>query len=535
MSENKKLTEEQLKQLQMLQALLKQGGKGMPGGMGVPGSMGMMGPGGMNAPMTAPQRPPLYTPRGLLIATLHGMQGGVKFIDQFINFIVNRKPEDTNDVIAAARSPIIFGFWIIFIFVFLGSIWAATAPLDSAAVAIGTVISNTKKRVINHSEGGIIKDLYVNVGDEVKQGDKLLKFDDKRVRSEFESIQSLYRNALAAESRLISEINDLEKVEYPEFLLKNKSDPEVSKIIETQDNLFHSKMETIKTESEALKQRIMQSQNQIEGYKARKVASQKTLEVVIDRLDASKKLNKQGFAQKAAVLEYEEREARALSEIAITDTEIAKTEQQITEFQIGLINLKSKSVANALSELKEVQTRLPEFAERYREYVSKLDLTLVKSPVDGLVNKVEYTTVGSTVQPYATIIEISPKNDKLIIEAKINPKNIDSIREGLESKVKFSAFKSRVSPTFIGKVVSVSPDIVVEYNKPQPDQSLMAGYYLAQIELDAEDFDKKAGPRQLQLKPGMQAEVQIITGTRTLLRYLLDPVYDAMFKGFKER
>ena len=524
MSDKKpKPTEEQLQQLKQLQLMLQQqqGAKGAAG----------------NSPAAplGPKKPSIYTPKGLLMSILLGMQSGVKFIDQFINFIINKKSKDTNDVLESSRSPIIFGFWIIFIFVFLGTIWAATAPLDSAAVAIGTVISDTKKRIINHSEPAIINKIFVKVGDEVKEGDKLIEFDDKKVKYEFEGILSQYRYALANESRLIAEINGSEKIDYHKFLYEKKSDAEVSKIIETQDSLFYSKRESINTESDALKQRIKQFRKQIEGYEARKISNMKTLEVVQDRLDATKKLNKKGYVQKAALLELEDREARTLSEIAIADTEIARTEQQITEVEITIINLKSKALANALNELKDSQTRIPELAERYRELETRLSRMVIISPVDGVVNKLEYTTIGSAVQPIVPLVEISPKNDKLVIEAKIIPKDIDSIKEGLVSKIRFSAFKSRVSPIFLGKIISLSPDIIIEANKPQPDQKLMAGFYLAQIELDMEDFNRKAKPRELKLKPGMQAEVQIVTGTRTLLRYLLDPVFDAMFKGFKER
>lgn len=522
-----KLTAEQKKQLEQLQQMLQSKGQGLPGMAQKPGGIqGMMG--GM------PKKPP-YTAKGFLVATLQLMQESVKFIDQFTNFIINRKTKDSNDVLSSSRSPIVFGFWIIFIFVFLGTLWAATAPLDSAAVAIGAVISDTKKRVINHPEGGIIKKIYVNIGDQVNPGDKLLEFDDTRVKTEYESILSVYRNTLASESRLVAEINNLDQVSYPEFLTANSSDPEVMKIIKTNDNLFFSKKEAMESEIGTYKERINQSRKQIEGLQAKKEAAKKSLAVTKDRLDATKKLHNKGFAQKAQLLEFEEREARLYSEVAIADTEIARTEQQVSEFEMHLVNSRSKMLASNLSELKEIQTKLPQYVEQYRELKDKLGRILITAQVQGIVNKIEYTTVGSSVQPLVPLLEISPRDDKLVIEAKIKPRSIDSIREGQATKIRFSAFKSRVSPIFLGEVISISPDIVMEPNKPQPDAELQAGYYVALVELDAEDFAKKATPRQLTLRPGMQAEVQIITGERTLLRYLLDPVVDAMFKGFKER
>ena len=138
------------------------------------------------------------------------------------------------------------------------------------------------------------------------------------------------------------------------------------------------------------------------------------------------------------------------------------------------------------------------------------------------------------IPPGQPIMDISPSGDHLIIEAKIEPKNIDSIRVGLKSKIRFSAFKSRTTPLFTGTVVSLSPDIVID-QRHQMDNRYAGGYYLARIEINMDEFNEVARTRKIELHPGMQAEVQIVTGTRTLLKYLLDPVIDAMFKGFKEK
>ena len=194
----------------------------------------------------------------------------------------------------------------------------------------------------------------------------------------------------------------------------------------------------------------------------------------------------------------------------------------------------STKTTNALSELKDTQIRLAESRERFYSYQDALKRVIIRSPVDGVVNNLNFHTVGSSVPLGQIIVEISPTSDHLVIEAKIPPKNIDSIQIGLVSKIRFSAFKSRTTPLFTGKVVSLSPDIVID-PRQQMDPNLSNGYYLARIELDMDEFNAMAEPRNLQLHPGMQAEVQIVTGTRTLLQYLLDPVFDAMFKGFKEK
>jgi len=523
MSDDKqKLTPEKLKQLQMLQQMMMMQQKAGGAAQGLPGGIPGM------------RKPSKLTPKGMLIAILQGMQASVKFIDYFINFIIRKDKEKSNDVVENARSPIMFGTIVIVCFVLVGVLWSATAPLDSAAVAIGTVISNTQKKDINHPEGGIIKEIYVKIGDEVKAGDKLLEFDDTRIKSEYENMLNQYRTFSASESRLLAEVNADEQVTYPPFLLDDKSSPEVSKIIETQDNLFTSKKKLNLAEKESLQQRTKQMHKQIEGLDAKKIALSKTLEVTQDRLKATKELHQKGYAQKAALLELEAREANTESELAMSDTEIARAEQEITKNEIDLINLDSKNSTNALSELKDTQIRLAEARERFFSLKDSLRRVIIRSPVDGIVNNLNYHTIGSSIPPGHPIIEISPSNDTLVIEAKIPPKNIDSIQIGLACKIRFSAFKSRTTPMFTGTVISLSPDIIID-PRQQMDPSLAAGYYAARIELNMDEFNAVAESRHLQLVPGMQAEVQIITGTRTLLQYLLDPVIDAMFKGFKEK
>ena len=518
---NKKLTPEQLQLLQ--QMMMQQQG------------MGKMINQGPAPKISLKERLSKITIKGVFIAILQSMQYGVKFIDQFTNLVVKEDGGNANDVVKSARSPILFGTFVIIFFVLLGTLWAAVAPLDSAAVAIGTVVSSSQKKIINHQEGGILKKIHVKIGDKVKEGDQLIDLDDTKIKYEYESILNQYRSLLGTEHRLMAEINEDEKVNYPLFLMQHKDDKNVAKIIETQDNLFYSKRKLKIAEQNSAEQKINQLNKQIDGFLARKRSLIKSLEVTKDRLDANKTLNNKGYVQKSTLLELEAKEANFESELAFTDTEIARSEQEITRTNIELINIDNKYSTNNLNELRETQTNLSGLREKLIHAQEALSRTIIKSPVDGIVNNINFHTVGSSIPPGHTIIEISPENDPLVIDVKIDPKQIDSIRIGLTSKIRFSAFKSRTTPQFIGKVIWISPDIIIDQQQRGPGDPLAGGYYSARIELDMDKFNELAKPRKLELHPGMQAEVQIVNGTRTLLRYLLDPVYDAMFKGFKEK
>lgn len=452
-------------------------------------------------------------------------------LDRFVNFITKTEDSERNDVVQAARSPILFGVYVIMIFVVFGGLWSGLAPLNSAVVAIGTLVSSTNKKVIQHQEGGIIKHIFVKQGDQVKAGDKLVELEDTKTKASYEEVLSAYRTALANESRLIAERDNEESITYPEFLLNSKDIPEVEKLITTQENLFKSKREVFRAEKESLKQRIAQSHKQNEGYIAKKTSITKNLSIARDRLKAMEGLMQKGFATKNKVLELEGQEADIRSNLASIESEIARNQQEITRIEIELMNVENKRITETLRELKETQAQAAAMHEKYIALADSLTRIVIKSPVDGIVNNMYVHTIGGVVGSGGPLLEVSPTNDTLVIEARVPHKNIDVVHVGLVAKIRFSAFKSRTTPSFTGKVISISPDIVQDRNQDPRVEPV----YIARVEIDMEEFNKIAKVKKLELHPGMQTEVQIVTGTRTLLKYLLAPVTDTMFKAFREK
>lgn len=474
--------------------------------------------------------------KALINSTLKKTSQVIEFLllklDRFVNFTTKKNDKDRNNVAQAARSPILFGIYVIIFLVLIGGVWMAVAPLDSGAVAVGILMPSTNKKTIQHNEGGIIKAIYVKQGDKVKADDKLIELEETRIKSDHEITLSQYRTALATENRLIAERDNLEQIEFSDFLMQDINLPEVAKIIHTQENLFRSRKEVFNSEKDALQQRISQLEKRVEGLEAKKVAATKTAEVYQERLKALRTLQNKGFVQKKDLLEQEARVASAKSDVATTDTEIAGTHHSITEAQISIITQQNKYTERTLNELREAQVQAASLREKYNALTDSLNRIVIKSPVDGIINNLKYHTIGGYIGTGQPIMEISPTNDPLIIEAKVSQKNIDSVHEGLVAKIRFSAFKSRTTPTFTGKVVSVSPDIVQDERQHPGQQD---NYYVARVEIDMDEFNRIAKIKNLELHPGMQAEVQIVTGTRTLLRYLLDPVIDTAFKAFREK
>ena len=447
------------------------------------------------------------------------LQNGVKNIDRFINFTVKPNDPHRNDVVQTARTPILFGAYIIIGFFVFGGLWAALAPLDSAAVAIGTVISSSKLQKLQFLQHGNISAIYVKEGDHVKAGDPLVALEKTRFQAEYSTLLNQYRTHIASEARLVAERDEAKDITFPEELLKNADDPEIAKILHTQQHLFQYQRDTIASTIEQLRKRL-------DGLESRKKAAEKGYQMMVDRVKAARELLSKGFMHKAGLLDLETKEISYKSEVADTESKIAET-------SINLNSVKSDSMTKVLRELKDTQINLADTYERLSSAKDALDHSTLTSPVDGIVNHIHVSTIGGVVGGGNPIVEISPENDALVIEARVSPRNIDSVQVGLNAKIRFSAFKSRTTPVFNGKVVALSHDVVSDPSAPSTGQE--PTYYAARIEVDMDEFNEVAKKRDIKLQPGMQAEVQIITGERTLLRYLLDPVTDSMFKALKEK
>lgn len=464
------------------------------------------------------------------------MQIAIHHMDRLINFITQKSDKDRNDVLQASRGPILFGMWVAIIFFGFGGMWAAIAPLDSASPAIGTLISSTNIKILQNKDGGTIKEIFVKQGDKVKKGSPIMAFDETPIKVRHDIALNRFRSLKAAEGRLKAERDDLPYIEFSSKLLKDAEKYEVAKIIATERKVFQSRKESVELLEKLTEQRIFQNKKEIESLKERKASMAKNREVLEDRLKANQELFKKGIIPKSQMAEIESKYVEAKSNDLSTDSSILKLEEESSKIAVELAERKSEMLNRTATQLEEVQRNLEEARQSYIDAKDSYDKIVVTSPVDGVVNDLKVKTVGSVVGQGAPLAEISPLNDILVVETKISPRSIAYIAPGMKTKLRFSAFKSRTTPVFDGVVTSISPDVVreqqpVSNDRGQPEYA----FYVARVEIDMDDFNKQAKRLNLELLPGMQAEVQIITGTRTLLRYLLDPITDNMFKAFIEK
>lgn len=402
--------------------------------------------------------------------------------------------------------------------------WAALAPLNSAALAPGVVTVKSYRKTVQHLEGGIVRELRVRDGDQVKAGDVLLVLDNTQARAEAEMIRSQLIAALALEARLQAERDDLTAPLAVEEL--DADDPRVREAHDNEAQIFRTRRNSLQGEVGLLEKTVVQIEEQIRGTRAI-IASKQTLAISYqEEINDLRALLADGFVDKQRLREQERSLARLQAEIAEHQSESARARLQIGEAQLKILQLKKAFAGEVAEQLGEAHTRLYDLRERLAAVQDRAQRTEITAPEAGMVMGMTLHTIGGVVSPGTPLLDIVPASADLIVEVQISPMDIDRIAAGKLADIRFSAFKSSTTPVVEGRLVHVSADRLT--NKDNG-----AAYYLGRVEL-TEKGHETLGSLALELVPGMPAEVLINTGARTLLQYLIQPATNAFARSLIE-
>jgi len=399
--------------------------------------------------------------------------------------------------------------------------WSALAPLDGNAAASGRVTVRSYSKVVQHLEGGIISDIQVQDGDSVRKGDALLVIDNTQSMAQLEIASSQFVSLKAREARLIAERDKLERVAYPP--IPSISDASVMQETLAQSGIFDARRVANDGRTEVLRQRIVQQQEQIAGLEALKASKLVLAASYAEELTDTQELLKQGFSDKTRLRELERNHATFEAQAAEHASNVAAISVQIGETRLQILQLDRDFQNDVVTELGQVQTNLNDVNERVTALEDVVSRTVVRAPADGVVNGMQFHTIGGVIGPGNPIADIVPQNEELIIEAGVSPLDIDRIYQGQEVSIRFSTFSSSV-PTIYGTLLNLSADAIT-------DQSTGMSYYQARIEVSPEGMEELG---DLELLPGMPAEVYINTGSRTLLQYLFKPFSNSMARSLNE-
>lgn len=423
--------------------------------------------------------------------------------------------------------PVKYGIYIITIFFGIFFLWASLMPINSSSIAPGTVVLDFKRKTIQHLEGGIIQEIMVKEGQEVVTGTSLVILQNIQAKAQQSAVQKQLLTSKAIYQRLNKEQNyegdlDLSKIKDQGHKLNYK---EIAELIKTQYNIYNIKKESYFGKIDILKKRVNQLQKEIEALDSQKNATNNQLKILNNELEITKKMVDLRNSPLTDQLNLQKQIAEMQGKKGSLIASIAKSQQAISETNLEIVNFSKEHLNSILAEMQEVESKIASLREQLTSTSDVLKRTVIKAPTSGIVMDLKFHTKGAVIEPGGEIMNIVPQDEELIIEAKINPKDIDVVKQGLKAKINLSAFKAKKVPKLDGILMSVSADILL-------DEITGENYFLGRIKIA--DKSLKSLKENIQLYPGMPAEVFIITGSRTLLSYLISPIKDATYKAFRE-
>ena len=440
----------------------------------------------------------------------------------------------------APRNPLrplaIAGATIVIVFGGVGA-WSATAPIDSAVVAPGVIAVESERRTLQHLEGGIVADVLVRDGMPVKEGQLLIRLDETRVHAQDEVIRAERQAQLAIEARLLAERDDRATIEFPKSLYEQRSNRKLQEIMALQQSQFETRRAAISGQRQILNQRVQQLEEQIVGLEALQRSKTRQAGFIQEEIKMIEGLVKAGHVTRQRLLSLQREQARLDGEAADHVSAIAKARQQIGETRLQIMQLDNDRQQEISKELRDVQAKLFESAEKLNmteDQTRRLDIV---APVDGVVMNLAFVTIGGVIGPGATVATIVPTNDKLVVQAQISPADVDTIHPGQQVNIRFSTAAAKQVPVVVGTLEYVSPDRLISEQKPGLTSSSApalapSAYYSGRIVVPPEELRKLD---KIKLHAGMPVEVLISRGERTVLEYVMAPLSNNFARAFKER
>ncbi|GHF34555.1 HlyD family type I secretion periplasmic adaptor subunit [Seohaeicola zhoushanensis] len=404
--------------------------------------------------------------------------------------------------------------------------WAVVSQISGAIIASGRIEVDRNRQVVQHPDGGVVAEILVNEGDTVEAGQPLIRLDSALLHSELLIAENQLFELRARRGRLEAERDGAETITYDKELMEAAAkSPDVAELVDGQQRLFVARRESIQKEVEQLDKRRGQIRNQINGIGAQQTSMRKQLELIDVELNNQESLLKRGLAQAGTVLNLQRNAANLEGSLGELVASQAQAEGRITEIDIEVLKLGTRQREDAISQIRDLQYRELELAEKRRSLQERLNRLDITAPVSGIVYGLQVHTLRAVIRAAEPVLYIVPQDRPLVIAARIEVIHIDRIFVGQEVALRFSAFDQRETPELFGTVTQVSADAF-------EDQNRGISFYRAEIKLNEGEADRL--PKGSTLIPGMPVEAFIKTEDRSPLGYLVKPMADYFTKAFRE-
>lgn len=423
------------------------------------------------------------------------------------------------------RSAEIIGYAIILAFFGGFGGFAAFAPLASAVMAPGEVRVDNERKRVQHPDGGIISEILVREGQRVEEGEVLIRLDPTNDNATEQRLAIRYLGALVEKARLIAERDGATKLDFPDAVIERAKEPQIAAIIENERALFRSRQQQVSGQVQLILEVIDQTQTLIVSTQNQVISTDKQIELLKLELEDIRKLYEKGLERRARVLAFERNITSLEGQKSRLIGEIARQRQRINEMELRANQVEKEFHANVISNLNTVTDVIQDTAGQIPVITGKVERLEVKAPRTGRVVDLKFHTIGGVIQPYQALMDIVPEDEPLIVVAKIKPRDIDNLADGVTKvQVRLTAFNQRFTHPIAAELESVSADTI--------DVSEGPSYYRAMIRLDPASLENIL-PGQ-QLTSGMPALAMIGVGQQTLLSYIVEPLTLSISMALRE-
>lgn len=406
-----------------------------------------------------------------------------------------------------------------------GTFWAATAGVEGAVISPGQVTVESSAKTIEHSDGGYVASIHVSEGDAVEEGQLLLQLDPTRAATELAVATDTLNELVATEARLIAEsLGEISFSISERNMAFVELNDDFNATVTAQQVLLEARQTSVAGQHKQLSEQILQFEKEIVGLEAQVAASDEELDLITDELAGLERLLRRRLVAKARVNEMRREKSRMQGQRGELISEIARSRLAISEREVQKIRVVDDARTQTLQQLQQVRVEKARAVQEKIAAENRLSRLDVRTSRAGIVHDLQVHTIDGVIQPGDVLMSIIPREDALIVEARISPGDIDQIRQGQDARLIFSSFNMRTTPQLNGKVSRVSPDVSI-------DPVTGANFYTARLTLLDGERDR-IGDNEI--VPGMPVETFITTQKRTVAAYLLQPMTDHLRRAFRE-
>lgn len=449
-----------------------------------------------------------------------------RFIKKLIVGDAYRLEPEEVDFISSASKAVMYQdprggralLWLIFIFVLVAILWACIANVEEFTRGEGKVIPSQQVQLIQNLEGGILSELYVQEGEVVSRGQTLLRIDDTRFSSSLREADVTLKQLQLRSARLRAEaegknFRSLDSDQWPAELYQRELE------------LYNSRNLELSSRAEVLNNQVKQKQQELSELHARISQLRGSVALMTKELEFTREAAKDGAVSEVELLRIERQVNDLEGELSSAQLSVPRVEAAMQESQEKLSNLTLVFQKEAREALNEATLELSQLAETSQALADRVQRTVVKSPVSGTVKRLLVNTIGGVIQPGMDIVEVVPSEEILLVEARIRPADIAYLHPDQDAVIRFTAYDFSINGGLKGKLVHISPDTIEDEKGDS--------FYLVRIET-TESFTTPDG-RELAIIPGMTVSVDIRTGEKTVMAYLLKPILKTKQLALRER